>query len=221
MPPNFYWQRYIEVRFPGFPNLRNVFKSNTEKDKPVLDLEDSLPRKEKPPRRQTFSSGPSSSPSGSGWRNFAMKFTLDQTVAGVVNIVLFIVLINLLKGEVGIGGLWKLVCDVCFPCLACFLILDLTMIGLAPYYDRPPQVSASGLGIDVYCHSGRPASGVRERVWCHLGSVFKSVRGCLAVCYLVFCLSRGFHSYVRHRFPIRSLIWSKLIPREVYQLLCH
>lgn len=116
MPPNFYWQRYIEGRFPGFPNLRNVFKSNAEKDKPVLDLEDSLTRKERLPQRQTFSSGPSSaSPSGSGWRNFAMKFILDQTVAGVVNIVLFVVLINLLKGEVGVGGLWKLVCDVCRP----------------------------------------------------------------------------------------------------------
>lgn len=139
MPPNFYWQRYIEVRFPGFPNLRNAFKSDAEKDKPVLDLEDSLPRKEKPPRQQTFSSGSSSaSPSGSGWRNFAMKFTLDQTVAGVVNIVLFVVLINMLKGQLGIGSLWKLVCDVCLPSFSSALMRsDLTMTGLAPYYGRP------------------------------------------------------------------------------------
>lgn len=186
MPPNFYWQRYIEIRFPGFPNLRNAFKSNAEKDKPVLDLEDSLPRKEKPPRRQTFSSGPSStSPSGSGWRNFAMKFTLDQTVAGVVNIVLFVVLINMLKGQLGIAGLWKLVCDVCLPFfLSPFMRPDLTMIGFAPYYGRPAQVSASCLRIDVYCHSGGPASGVCECVWCYLGGIFESVCGCLVICLL-------------------------------------
>lgn len=42
-----------------------------------------------------------------------MKFLLDQTVGSVLNIVLFIVLINLLKG-VGVGDVWGLVCEVCF-----------------------------------------------------------------------------------------------------------
>lgn len=40
-----------------------------------------------------------------------MKFLLDQTVGSVGNIVLFIVLINLLKG-VGVGGVWGLVVEV-------------------------------------------------------------------------------------------------------------
>lgn len=44
-------------------------------------------------------------------RNFAMKFLLDQTVGSVMNIVLFIVLINLLKGE-NLGRTWELVCEV-------------------------------------------------------------------------------------------------------------
>jgi hypothetical protein len=43
--------------------------------------------------------------------NFAMKFVLDQTVAGVVNIVLFIVLINMLKG-INWGRIWELTCEV-------------------------------------------------------------------------------------------------------------
>lgn len=45
-------------------------------------------------------------------RSFAMKFLLDQTVGSVVNIVLFIVLINLLKGE-DLVRTWELVCEVC------------------------------------------------------------------------------------------------------------
>ncbi|EYE93154.1 uncharacterized protein EURHEDRAFT_414725 [Aspergillus ruber CBS 135680] len=155
VPPNFYWQRYIEIRFPGFPNLRNAFKSNAEKDKPVLDLEDSLPRKEKPPRRQTFSSGPSStSPSGSGWRNFAMKFTLDQTVAGVVNIVLFVVLINMLKGQLGIAGLWKLVCDDLPPIMVARLkfrpLVSGLMYTVIPVDRRVVFASACGVIWGVY-----------------------------------------------------------------------
>lgn len=41
-----------------------------------------------------------------------MKFFFDQTVAGVMNIVLFIVLINFLKGE-SLGRVWELVLEVC------------------------------------------------------------------------------------------------------------
>ena len=42
-----------------------------------------------------------------------MKFMLDQTVGSVMNIVLFVVLINLLKGAGWIRS-WELVCEVCF-----------------------------------------------------------------------------------------------------------
>lgn len=41
-----------------------------------------------------------------------MKFLLDQTVGSVMNIGMFIVLINLLKGE-GVRRTWGLVCEVC------------------------------------------------------------------------------------------------------------
>lgn len=49
----------------------------------------------------------------SGTWNFAMKFLLDQTVGSVLNIVLFVVLINLLKG-VSWGRVWGLVVEVGF-----------------------------------------------------------------------------------------------------------
>ncbi|EAW08882.1 uncharacterized protein ACLA_098240 [Aspergillus clavatus NRRL 1] len=162
--PNFYWQRYLEARWPGFPRrLRwrwrrkwnwkwkwpwqwqwqsdlassihhnhhranlplNPIPASTStsaaaaaaaatlkmqdavitiiddthippsttliKDKPVLAI----------PRRSWFwsSPSPSPSPSSSGLCNFAIKFMLDQTVGSVVNIVLFLVLISLLKGD--------------------------------------------------------------------------------------------------------------------------
>lgn len=72
---------------------------------------------------------------------------------------------------------------------------DLTMTGLAPYYGRPAQVPASRLGIDVYCYSGRPASGICECVWCYLGYLSESVRGCLVVCLLGLVVRfESFHS---------------------------
>lgn len=48
----------------------------------------------------------------SGLHAFVMKFLFDQTIAGVVNIVLFVVLINLLKGA-SFGRVWELVIEVC------------------------------------------------------------------------------------------------------------
>lgn len=47
----------------------------------------------------------------SGLHSFAMKFFWDQTLAGAMNIVLFVVLINLLKGE-SLGRVWELVLEV-------------------------------------------------------------------------------------------------------------
>lgn len=48
----------------------------------------------------------------SGLHAFMMKFLFDQTIAGVVNIVLFVALINLLKGA-SFGRVWELVLEVC------------------------------------------------------------------------------------------------------------
>jgi len=41
-----------------------------------------------------------------------MKFFFDQTVAGAMNVVLFVVLINFLKGE-NLRRVWELVLLVC------------------------------------------------------------------------------------------------------------
>lgn len=49
-----------------------------------------------------------------------MKFLFDLTVAGAMNIVLFVVLINFLKGE-SLGRVWELVLVVCsffFPLIS-------------------------------------------------------------------------------------------------------
>lgn len=46
----------------------------------------------------------------SGLHAFMMKFLFDQTIAGVVNIVLFVALINLLKGA-SFGRVWELVLE--------------------------------------------------------------------------------------------------------------
>lgn len=42
-----------------------------------------------------------------------MKFFFDQTVASVTNLVLFVVLINLLKGE-ALPRVWELVIEVSY-----------------------------------------------------------------------------------------------------------
>jgi hypothetical protein len=131
VPINFYWQRALEARYPGFPSraeIGNVFRCSSRSCslKSVLSFsfirslfsssasDDTLPShkdKEKwAPRARK-----------SGLHSFAMKFLLDQTVAGVMNIVLFIVLIHFLKGET-LKRLWELVLEVCrfFPVLVFF-----------------------------------------------------------------------------------------------------
>lgn len=105
-----------------------------------------------------------------------MKFMLDQTVGSIMNIVLFVVLINLLKGA-GWNKSWELVCEVCF--LLLFFILSLSCLlgrrwegfkgyiqrltvvtGLHTHHDRAPQVPAARVHPNVHCRSTRPASGV-------------------------------------------------------------
>lgn len=46
-------------------------------------------------------------------RNFLMKFFLDQTVCSVMNVLLFIVLINLLKGA-SWSVVWEAIGKVCY-----------------------------------------------------------------------------------------------------------
>jgi hypothetical protein len=117
VPVNFYWQRALEAWYPGFPSraeISNLWRSlslksllsfawlrsfisstlGTSKDNDALPLQKD---KEKwaPARR-------------SGLHSFVMKFFFDQTLAGAMNIVLFVVLINFLKGE-NLGRVWELV----------------------------------------------------------------------------------------------------------------
>lgn len=117
VPVNFYWQRALEARYPGFPSraeISNLWRSlslksllsfawlrsfvssilGTSKDDDALPLQKD---KEKwaPSRR-------------SGLHSFVMKFFFDQTLAGAMNIVLFVVLINFLKGQ-SFGRVWELV----------------------------------------------------------------------------------------------------------------
>lgn len=124
VPVNFYWQRALEARYPGFPSraeISNLWRSFSLKsffsfawlrsfisslwDPSTKDRDDLLPHtvkdKEKwAPRARR-----------SGLHSFVMKFFFDQTLAGVMNIVLFIVLINFLKGK-SFGRVWELVLEV-------------------------------------------------------------------------------------------------------------
>ncbi|KAH8695056.1 hypothetical protein BGW36DRAFT_417931 [Talaromyces proteolyticus] len=126
VPINFYWQRWMEAHYPGFPtSLRRWFSSSSSlsssstnpravDSQPILIPMEELAVKEKSiesvqsssqfwrwtssSSRKPASAAPSTS-RNNGTRNFIIKFMLDQTVGSVMNIWLFIVLINILKGN--------------------------------------------------------------------------------------------------------------------------
>ncbi|RAK96717.1 uncharacterized protein BO80DRAFT_416251 [Aspergillus ibericus CBS 121593] len=125
VPINFIWQRYLEEKFPGALLFRRspapappppppTISTNTKKKRNEGDVYISIPAitgtsttlKEKPfqPKARGWGRG------RGGWTNFLMKFLLDQTIGSVMNIVLFVVLINLLKGVdvAGVVGLVQL-----------------------------------------------------------------------------------------------------------------
>lgn len=138
VPINFYWQRALEARYPGFPSraetshllrswrslfslraLRAFFSAALtlpSTASPQVSHDAALPRHLEKEREKELETGPRWAPrtQRSGVHSFAMKFLLDQTVAGAMNIVLFVVLINFLKGET-VGKVWELVLVVCFP----------------------------------------------------------------------------------------------------------
>ncbi|KAJ5367952.1 uncharacterized protein N7496_007712 [Penicillium cataractarum] len=111
VPINFYWQRALEARYPGFPSraeisnllcswrsllsfsaLRAFFSSaiSSEASPRLHDDATALPlHREKEKQKET-------------------GFLFDLTVAGAMNIVLFVVLINFLKGE-SLAKVWELV----------------------------------------------------------------------------------------------------------------
>ncbi|RAK84805.1 hypothetical protein BO79DRAFT_180474 [Aspergillus costaricaensis CBS 115574] len=178
VPPNFIWQRYLERRYPGFlfrgastpsssstnnlsPPLRTSTPNGTTKrgggpglGEIYISIPDPtstvlLKEKKNPhnflPSQQKRSRG--------GWYNFLMKFLLDQTVGSVGNIVLFIVLINLLKG-VGVGGVWGLVVEDFKPIMIARLkyrpIVSLLMYTVVPVDRRVVFGSACGVIWGVY-----------------------------------------------------------------------
>ncbi|KAJ5973236.1 hypothetical protein N7481_010446 [Penicillium waksmanii] len=141
VPLNFYWQRALETQYPGFPSraeISTLFSSRSCSVKALCSLaslraflvslwpwsadsDAQLPHhrekeKEKMAEIQEQTQGQGSSRWAprvrkSGLHAFMMKFLFDQTVAGVVNIVLFVFLINVLKG-VALGRVRELIIEV-------------------------------------------------------------------------------------------------------------
>ncbi|OOQ82869.1 putative peroxisomal membrane protein 2, pxmp2 [Penicillium brasilianum] len=129
VPINFYWQRALEARYPGFPSraeignllrswrslfsfsaLRAFFSSaiSSEGSPRMSDDGTALPlHREKEKEKETTGRWAPRA-QRSGLHSFVMKFLFDQTVAGAMNIVLFVVLINFLKGE-NLSKVWELV----------------------------------------------------------------------------------------------------------------
>ncbi|PYI30109.1 hypothetical protein BP00DRAFT_346963 [Aspergillus indologenus CBS 114.80] len=137
--PNFLWQRRLESRFPGFPAWRRWGWSS------ALTTT----------ARNTAAS-PVSSPratNNTGVRNFLAKFLLDQTVGSVMNIVLFVVLINLLKG-VGVAGCWGLLREDFRPIMMARLkyrpLVSVLMYTVIPVDRRVVFGSACGVIWGVY-----------------------------------------------------------------------
>ncbi|KAL2846275.1 hypothetical protein BJX68DRAFT_126915 [Aspergillus pseudodeflectus] len=95
--------------------------------------------------------------SGSGKRqrifNFAMKFLLDQTAGGVLNIILFVVLINVLKGA-SLERAWELVLEDFIPIMLARLkfrpIVSTLLYTVVPLERRVVFGSACGVIWGVY-----------------------------------------------------------------------
>ncbi|KAL2001941.1 hypothetical protein VTN02DRAFT_957 [Thermoascus thermophilus] len=152
VPPNFSWQKFIEARYPGFPT-----RGSTAPGPPPphpLDGDDGdgyvdddlLPRKEKPARAAAAAQP-------SGMRNFAIKWLLDQTVAGVMNILLFIVIINFLKGA-SLAGVWDAIGKDLYPIMIARLkyrpVVSTLMYTLVPVDRRVVFGSACGVIWGIY-----------------------------------------------------------------------
>ncbi|KAI9933822.1 hypothetical protein ASPWEDRAFT_312145 [Aspergillus wentii DTO 134E9] len=163
VPINFVWQKHLEARYPGFPRASSTQTNNASAlgstaasgsdaaaARSSIDAEDLLPRKEKPAR---WKPARPQLQKQSGLRNFAIKFILDQTVGSVMNIVLFVILINLLKGS-GWGRAWELVCEDFRPIMIARLkyrpIVSTLLYTVVPVDRRVVFGSACGVIWGVY-----------------------------------------------------------------------
>ncbi|KAL3466822.1 hypothetical protein BJX64DRAFT_249108 [Aspergillus heterothallicus] len=85
--------------------------------------------------------------------NFAMKFLLDQTAGGVLNIILFVMLINVLKGT-SLGRAWELVLEDFMPIMLARLkfrpIVSTLLYTVVPLERRVVFGSACGVIWGVY-----------------------------------------------------------------------
>ncbi|PLB33547.1 uncharacterized protein BDW47DRAFT_129844 [Aspergillus candidus] len=158
VPINDIWQKLVEAWYPGFPTWRILSRyrretttATTTTNIPLHHHRDAelaavAEEKDKPVRRAE--SGP-----GSGTWNFTMKFMLDQTVGSVMNIVLFVVLINLLKGA-GWNRSWELVCEDFTPIMIARLkyrpLVSVLMYTIVPLDRRVVFGSACGVIWSVY-----------------------------------------------------------------------
>ncbi|KAJ5171102.1 uncharacterized protein N7500_003885 [Penicillium coprophilum] len=162
VPPNFYWQRALEARYPGFPTraeFSNVFSLRSLKSicspRSWLSLfsrspqEDSLPSHKEKEKHVRWA--PRKQPSG--LRSFLMKFFFDQTAASIVNLVLFVVVINLLKGE-SLKKSWELVVLDFRPLMSARLkyrpVVSVLMYSVIPVDRRVVFGSACGVIWGVY-----------------------------------------------------------------------
>ncbi|KAJ5194406.1 hypothetical protein N7491_001744 [Penicillium cf. griseofulvum] len=162
VPPNFYWQRALEARYPGFPTraeFSNAFSIRSLKSifspRAWLSLfsrarqEDSLPSHKEKEKHVPWA--PRKQPSG--LRSFVMKFFFDQTAASIVNLVLFVVVINLLKGE-SLKKAWELVVLDFRPLMSARLkyrpVVSVLMYTVIPVDRRVVFGSACGVIWGVY-----------------------------------------------------------------------
>ncbi|KAE8147305.1 hypothetical protein BDV25DRAFT_160662 [Aspergillus avenaceus] len=167
VPINVSWQKYVEARFPGFPSWNISSSSNITgtsssagsgsvkgpvSGKVEGDVIISIREKEK---EKEMEKGGMFQPKkkSSGLWNFAMKFILDQTVGSVMNIVLFIVLINLLKG-MSLHRVWGLVGEDLGPIMIARLyyrpLVSILMYTVVPLDRRVVFGSACGVIWGVY-----------------------------------------------------------------------
>ncbi|EAW15513.1 uncharacterized protein NFIA_048500 [Aspergillus fischeri NRRL 181] len=157
VPINFSWQKYLEARWPGFPGRKSrsrpiaVAGAEAKAGAVVVTVEpaDLLPVKEKVEEKQRVSGARSRS----GLGNFLMKFFLDQTVGSVMNILLFIVLINVLKG-VGWSRIGELIYEDFGPIMIARLkyrpVVSALLYTVVPVERRVVFGSACGVVWGIY-----------------------------------------------------------------------
>ncbi|CAG8918357.1 unnamed protein product [Penicillium salamii] len=157
VPPNFYWQRVLEARYPGFPSraeYANLFSLRTLKSifSPrvwisLFSKDESLPSHTDKVKEKDVRTPPS------GLHCLGMKLLLDQTLTSVANIILFVALINLLKGE-SLPKVWELVVVDFKPIMGARLryrpIVSVLMYTVIPVDRRVVFGSACGVIWGVY-----------------------------------------------------------------------